>query len=52
MLEIYQKIMTLNGIDITGHEISECFAGFFDKKVNDVCYGRFSFELEDLVVLH
>ena len=25
--------MLLNGIDVTGDEVSESFAGFFDKKV-------------------
>ena len=28
--------MSMNGFEITGHEISNAFAVFFEKKVNDI----------------
>ena len=28
--------MTLNGVPVTGQDIAEHFAGFFDKKVADI----------------
>ena len=30
------KNMIMNAVKVAGHEISECLAGFFDKKVNDI----------------